>query len=75
MIQVLIQVSSSDSGFFLSLFVLKVFFLQLWEFILPAIFLWLGFDIITLVNDIRSGVMIWVSGKNLETICIVIDAL
>ena len=32
-------------------------------------------NIVTLVNDICSGVMLWVSVKRLETICIVIDAI
>ena len=43
--------------------------------LLPLVFLWLGFNIITLVNDICLGVMLWVSLKHLETVCIVIDAV
>ena len=39
--------------------------------LLPLVFLWLGFNIITLVYDICLGVMLWVSVKRLETLCFV----
>ena len=58
----------------LPLFNLKVFFYRKGIFFfLFAIFLWLGFNNIILVHDICSGVMLWVSVKCRETICIVID--
>ena len=57
--------------FFLAIVWLKVFFfLPLWEFFffLPAILVWLGFNIITLVNDTCLGIMLWVSVKHLKAI-------
>ena len=56
--------------------IVEFFLATVWlkdSFFLPAIFPWLGFNIIALVNDIYSRVMIWVSVKLLDTICIIID--
>ena len=60
--------------FFLATVWLKGFFLPMWEFFFLPLTL-IGFNIIILVNDICSGVMLWVSVKRLETTDIVTDAI
>ena len=60
--------------FFLATVWLKGFFFSLRGSFLPPLSL-IGFNYIILVDDICSGVMLWVSVKRLETIVIVTDAI